>query len=53
LTERPYVGLERAGELAASLADLAGASPDVARARGAVLLRSVGLHSSAQVVERW
>jgi hypothetical protein len=53
LIEYPAVGLELASELAGSLADLAGASPDVARSRSAVLLRSVGLHSSAKVLERW
>jgi hypothetical protein len=53
LTESPGVGLELASELAGSLADLDGASPDVARSRSAVLLRSAGLHSSAKVLERW
>jgi hypothetical protein len=53
LTTHPAIGLEVASELAGSLADLEGASPDVARSRSAVLLRSVGLHSSAKVLERW
>jgi hypothetical protein len=49
----PTIGLELAGELADAFADLTGASPDVARARAAVLLRSVGNDASAQVLERW
>jgi hypothetical protein len=53
LSEYPAIGLDLASELAGSLADLDGAAPDVARSRSAVLLRSAGLHSAAQVLERW
>jgi hypothetical protein len=47
------IGLELTGELADAFADLTGASPDVARARAAVLLRSVRKDECAQVLERW
>jgi hypothetical protein len=53
IAAQPTIGLEFTGELADTFADLAGASPDVARARAAVLLRSVGCEASARVLERW
>jgi hypothetical protein len=53
ISAEPSIGLEFTGELADAFADLTGASPDVARARAAVLLRSVGCELSAQVLERW
>jgi hypothetical protein len=42
LVPSQLAGLEVAGELATSLAEIAGASAPVARSRAAVLLRSVG-----------
>jgi hypothetical protein len=53
LAENPSIGLDVASELAEALADLDGASPDVARSRAAFLLRSVRFDQSAQVLERW
>jgi hypothetical protein len=53
IATEPTIGLELTGELADAFADLTGASPDVARARAAVLLRSVGKDESARVLERW
>jgi hypothetical protein len=53
IASEPTIGLELTAELADAMADLTGASPDVARARIAVLLRSVGKAESAQVLERW
>jgi hypothetical protein len=53
IATEPTIGLELTGELADAFADLTGASPDVARARAAVLLRSVGKDEYAQVLERW
>jgi hypothetical protein len=53
IATEPTIGLELTAELADALQDLTGASPDVARARIAVLLRSVGKVESAQVLERW
>ena len=53
LAAHPGVGLSHAADLIDSLADLSGASPDVARSRAAVLLRSVGSDGPAGVLERW
>ena len=53
IATEPTIGLELTAELANAMADLTGASPDVARARIAVLLRSAGKIESAQVLERW
>jgi hypothetical protein len=53
IATEPTIGLKLTGELADAFADLTGASPDVARARAAVLLRSIGKTESAQVLERW
>jgi hypothetical protein len=53
IASEPNIGLELTGDLADAFADLTGASPDVARARAAVLLRSVGKDECARVLERW
>jgi hypothetical protein len=53
IATEPTIGLQLTGELADAFADLTGASADVARARAAVLLRSIGKEESAQVLERW
>jgi hypothetical protein len=53
IASEPTIGLELTGELADAFADLTGSSPDVARARAAVLLRSAGCPESAEVLERW
>jgi hypothetical protein len=53
IAREPTIGLELTAELADALGDLTGASPDVARARAAALLRSVGKVESARVLERW
>ena len=52
LAESPHVGLELAQEAAEALSGLAGASPDVARARLAIFLRNAGLDGAAVVLER-
>lgn len=53
LTENPGAGLKLATELAAALQALQGASPDVARAQAAVMLRQAGSPRPAEVLERW
>ena len=53
LADRPATGLELAADLIGAFADLDGASPDVARARVAFVLRSAGGDGPASVLERW
>ena len=47
------LGFELAVDLVRSLAELTGASPNVARATAGVVLRSVGDGGSASVLSRW
>ena len=53
LSDNSEVGLEFAAELAGTLEALQGASPDVARAQAAVMLRHAGSAAPAEVLERW
>ncbi len=53
LARHPHVGFELAVDLVRSLAELTGASPNVARASAGVVLRSVGDGGSASVLSRW
>ena len=53
LTDNSEVGLEFAAELAGTLEALQGASPDVARAQVAVLLRHAGSESAGRGPQRW
>lgn len=53
LARHPGVGLELAADLIDALAELTGASPNVARARAAVVLRAGGDSGPASVLDRW
>ena len=53
LARHPQVGFELAVDLVQALAELTGASPNVARASAGVVLRSVGDGGSASVLSRW
>jgi hypothetical protein len=53
LARHHNVGIELAADLIDALAELTGASPNVARARAAVVLRYGGDSGSASVLDRW